>query len=513
MKLQKNIAGITLLSVACTATLLAQKNQVKKMNIVIIVADDLNSSTTSLFGSKVENITPNLEKLASQGVLFRHAHVAASVSQVSRGALMTGKYPHNNGIDGFYHTTLDIPTFQEVLQDNNYRIGILGKNSHSTPKKSIKWDLNLDALNAGSGRNPELYYQLITNFIKESKNQNRPYFFMANSHDPHRPFSGSDQEKIKFPNHPFPLPSRIYTESEIEIPGFLPDIPLVRKEICEYYNSVKRLDDMVGAVLKAIEDSGTENETMVVFLSDNGMALPFAKTNCYLHSTHTPLIMKIPGVTKAGSENKDMVNVGIDFMPTALEAAKIKIPKGLDGSSLVPVLKGQSKRSSQHIITEFCETSGKNRFPMRAIQDQTYGYIFNAWSDGKIIFKNESQSGRTFPAMVANATSNPMTAERVEFFKKRVLEEFYDFSKDPDALNNLIDNPQYKNEIDKMRKLLEKHFIETNDPILGFFRNRYDKKAQSEFIREQNKIIQERLAKSPLKKGSKQNATNTEDDE
>lgn len=91
---------------------------------------------------------------------------------------------------------------------------------------------------------------------------------MANSHDPHRPFSGSDQEKIKFPNHPFPLPSRIYTESEIEVPGFLPDIPLVRKEICECYNSVKRLDDMVGSVLKAIEDSGTENETMLVFLSE-----------------------------------------------------------------------------------------------------------------------------------------------------------------------------------------------------------------------------------------------------
>ena len=243
------------------------------------------------------------------------------------------------------------------------------------------------------------------------------------------------------------------------------------------------MDDLVGAVLKAIRDAGVEKETMVVFLSDNGMSLPFSKTNCYLHSTHTPLIVKIPGVTKAKTvDDKNFIN-GIDFMPTVLDVANIAIPKGLDGRSFLPILKGNKQENRDCVFTEITETSGKKRYPMRAVQNKTYGYIFNPWSDDIRIFKNESQTGRTFPAMVAASATNPQIAARVEFFEKRVPEEFYDFAKDPDALHNLINDPTYKKEIIKMQALMEKHLKESNDPVFTVFENRNDKSSLNRKLR------------------------------
>lgn len=492
MENQKKIVKIAVIGLSCSAALMAQEGSPNGLNIVLITADDLNCSSTSLFGCPVENITPNIEKLASEGMLFRNAHVASAISQPSRGAIMTGRYPHNSGIDGFYHTTLDIPTFQETLQANNYRIGIMGKLPHSTPKASIKWDLALDGADAGNGRNPQLYYKVIKEFISKNKKEKHPFFFMANSLDPHRPFSGSDQEKEKYPGHPYPWPSRIYKEGEITVPGFLPDILDVRKEICEYFNSVKRMDDLVGAVLQAIRESGVENETMVIFLSDNGMSLPFSKTNCYLHSTHTPLIIKLPGVTKAKSVDIENFVNGIDFMPTVLDAANIVIPEGLDGRSFLPLLKGKTQKGRGCVFTEITETSGRKRFPMRAAQNKTYGYIFNPWADGERIFKNESQSGRTFPAMVAASATNPSIQERVEFFSKRTIEELYDFSKDPDALHNLANDPSYKKELVQMQNLMEKHLKESDDPLLSVFENRYDKSSLGKFMDQQNQIIKDR---------------------
>ena len=108
----------------------------------------------------------------------------------------------------------------------------------------------------------------------------RPFFLMANSHDPHRPFYGNDKaewyDELDPPARP---PSRTFEPDEVVIPGFLPDLPEVRLEIAEYYNSVRRCDDTVGRLLDVLDEAGVAENTLVMFLSDNGMAFPFAKTN------------------------------------------------------------------------------------------------------------------------------------------------------------------------------------------------------------------------------------------
>ena len=489
------ITAITLFGTFPLFAAMPEKEGHKKLNFLFITADDLNCSTVNLFGGKTPGLTPNIDSLARSGMYFRHAHVTTAVSQVSRGVLATGCYPHNNGIEGFYHTDKDIPTLQELLVANGYQIGVMGKVVHSSPKDDTPWDYKDET---GEGRDHNLYVQNIKEFIRTAQREKKPFYFMANSHDPHRPWEGSRQEKKKFPTHAYPYPSRIYQPTEVEVPGFLPDIPAIRLEVSQYINSVKRLDDFVGALMRMLEEMNVADNTVVMFLSDNGMAMPFSKTNCYLHSTHTPWIVRWPGVTMPGTVDSENFISGIDYMPTILEIAGIPIPKSIEGRSFVSLLKGERQGGRNMVFTQFMETSGRHCFPMRAVQDKKYGYIFNAWSDGNRVFKNESQSGLTWKAMVRAVETDEDIANRVNMFSYRCVEEFYDFEKDPDALFNLIDDPKYASLIQKYRNLLEKNMRATGDPLVDAFLNRNDSRKLNQFMTEQEELIKGRIKRKTI---------------
>lgn len=485
------------LRAACTGSLflvsgrftaLANNPSKKQPNIILITADDMNWNAPGCFGGNTPDITPNIDRLASEGVRFEHAHITIAVCQPSRSVLMTGRYPHRNGAEGFQPINTNVPTLQEQLHKAGYIQGILGKVKHLAPPGKFKWDIVQDIQDLGWGRDPELYYKYSKDFFRQADGQNKPFFLMANSHDPHRPFHGSAQEQKKFAKvlKEIPAPSRVYRDDEIEVPGFLPDLPDVRKEIAQYYSSVRRCDDTVGAVMRALRESGQANNTLVMFLSDNGMALPFAKTNCYLHSTRTPWIAVWPGRIKSGSVDRQHFISGIDFMPTALDAAGLPAPAGMDGSSFLPVLLGKEQPERNKVLTQFHQTSARNRYPMRCVQNRRFGYIFNPWSDGERIFKNESQSGLTFNAMKAAAQKDDSVAARVKLFQYRVIEEFYDFKNDPDGLHNLIDDPSYKEQINELRKELLDWMKNTGDPALNSFENRSSPQALKNFMAEQD---------------------------
>jgi N-sulfoglucosamine sulfohydrolase len=268
-----------------------------------------------------------------------------------------------------------------------------------------------------------------------AKKEDKPFFLMANSHDPHRPFAGSNDEKRKFKEALerglIPDPLKIFKAEDITVPDFLPDLSGVRKEVAQYYSSVRRCDDTVGKILDALKESGLE---------DNGMAFPFAKTNCYLNSTKTPFIASLPGTIPAGTDTLNFIS-GVDFLPAFLQIAGIEIPKHIDGRSFIPLLEGKIQKGRDIVFTQFYKTFEQDRYPMRAVQNKQFGYIYNSWSDGRKVFRNESQSGLTFNAMKKAASENKKIEERVYMFQYRVVEEFYDFSTDPDALHNLINDP------------------------------------------------------------------------
>ncbi|MCF7957319.1 MAG: sulfatase [Phycisphaerae bacterium] len=484
-----NVVGISLLTPFGSLARGSEKEPAKDSpNFILITADDLNYDSVGCYGCKIPGITPHLDRMASQGMTFTNAHVNIAVCQPSRQSIMTGRYPHCNGAEGFEPIDPDVPTLQESLHNAGYLNGILGKEIHLRPKNKYCWDFYITqgqlASGAGIGRSPELYYSYSKSFFELAKDQNKPFFLMANFHDPHRPFAGSDQEKRAW-GHDLPKATRKIKSSEVPIPDFLPDLPGIRKEVADYYTSVYRCDQSVGAVIRALEESGLQENTIVMFISDNGMSVPFSKANCYLNSTKTPWLVTWPGRVTPGSVDSKHFISGIDYMPTVLDIAGIKAVGKMNGFSFLPLLSGKDQQGRQYVFTEFHKTFAGRCFPMRCVQNERFGYIFNFWAGKTKPMRMDSTSGLTFKAMQEAGKSNPQIAARVALFEHRVPEEFYDFKNDPGALHNLISAPQYQTDIEQMRRVLKDQMARTKDLALPAFVNRDNPTALDDFMNDQ----------------------------
>jgi N-sulfoglucosamine sulfohydrolase len=463
-----------ILSVALIVGTIFKPNQIfpqqQKLNILLFTADDLDKYSLGCYGSKVPDISPNINRFAKEGLRFNHAYINNSISVPCRGILATGLYGHNSGVMGFMKMKdhSPIPLLMEILKENNYYVGVMSKVSHSTPKSDFQWDYTVENIQLGNGRNPDLYYERAREFFQQCRKNNKPFYFMMNSDDPHRPFYN--------PNEPVKgnsvAPSRTYSPEEItEVPGFIPDLPFIREEMSYYFNSVKRLDDTFGRVMQALDESGFMENTLVIFISDNGMAFPFAKANTYYASNRTPWLVRWPGVIKPGSvDNKHFISI-VDYFPTVLEAAKINPPDKFDGRSLLAIYKGKKQSAENMIFSQIDNLIQGGPVPMRSLQNSKIIYIFNSWSDGERIYANNNE-GMTMEAMKIAAKTNIQIAKRIKMFRYRTIEEFYDLKKDPNCLFNLIENKSYLKKIEAMRNEMEKWMVKTNDPLLKVFQNR-----------------------------------------
>ena len=448
----------------------------KPLNVLFITADDLHCESLGCYGGTLKDLTPNLDRLASQGMRFERAHVNIGICMPSRIAIATGQYGHNSGAMGFMHARNGTPDVVSTLSAAGYKTGVLGKVPHSSATINTAWDFVKVRNELGDGRNPDKYAQFTKSFIESAQQENQAFYLMVNAHDPHRPF-----QKPNAPKNGAAAPSKLYKPDEVAVPGFLPDLPGVREELSHYLNSVKRLDDTVGAVLKVLDASGAADNTLVMFISDNGIATPFAKCNCYLASTRTPWIARWPGVIKANSVNSDDFISGIDFLPTVLAATQQAALPKLDGQSFLPLLQGKQQTGREWLYTQIDSKAGNGYVPMRCVQNQRYGYIWNAWSNGKARYRNNNE-GACMKAMNQAGKSNPQIQARVDLFRHRVHEELFDLKNDPDCLHNLIDDKKYKNIRQELATKMQDYMTSSNDSILDAFKHRYDDQKRQQYL-------------------------------
>jgi len=441
------------------------------VNFLLITADDLEWSTVGVYGSQVEDITPHIDKLASEGLLFTNAHVNIAVCQPSRQSLMTGRYPHNNGAPGFQPIADDVPILQESLKSAGYLNGSIGKTRHLQPTERFDWALGPDADNPGegiwmhhlgNGRDIELYRKYMTEFLRLAKEKDRPFWLMLNTHDPHKPFYGDGGDEFDYPV------SRVYSAGEIEVPGYLPDLPEVREELARYYTSVRRADDIVGAMLKILEDEGFLENTLVMFIIDNGSSFPFSKANAYLNSTKTPWIVRWPGKIQPGTIDRTHFISGIDYMPTVLEAGGLQRVDNMDGASFLTLLLGGKQAWRKSVFTEVNTPFSGISLHMRAIQNKDFGYIYNPFFGHEKV-DIEGNDGPTWDAMVEAGKSDPAIQQRVDLFFNRAPEELYRYRVDPDALDNLIADPAYADVLAGLRQELANEMYRTDDFLLEEF--------------------------------------------
>ncbi|MCK5851689.1 sulfatase [bacterium] len=439
-------------------------------NVLLILADDQGMHMSCINTPGIS--TPNMDAMAKSGVLFLNAHSSCASCSPSRSSILTGMYPHSNGhwrntvtpvIDapekefGHESSKLDavgvhenIPTLTEILNKKGYFTGITRK-WHLSPHWKFPFHKRIQCDHT-SWQTKEKCAE----FFKEAGN--KPFFLNLNITNTHRPF------KL----HVFNKKLRVPPE-DVHVPPQLADTPLMRKDLSDYYSTVQCLDKTVGTTMEALRESGKLDNTIVIFTSDHGWAYHRAKATVYDAGTHVPLIISGPGI-KQGKVVKDGVSL-IDLMPTILDYAKIKIPKNVQGKSLLPLLEGKSGAKGRDFVFTEHHAHGPGRFyPSRSVTDGRIHYIINLMPELKYtppqdLVKVKLWGTHSYEATVKAKDEFPVQYELLERTMKRPPEELYDLHNDPGEINNLINDPRYAVFLKKMRDAMKKWRKETKDTI------------------------------------------------
>ncbi len=474
----------------------------ERPNILVITVDDMSCDSVGVYGCKLADTTPNMDALARTAMRFRYAHVQVGNCMPSRNVMWSGRYPHNNGIEGFYaNPHPQYPVLCDLAKQAGYFTGIRHKVSHSTPYSPYAWDIDLDA--PAEGPKPHIkdassYGRSTTQGIELAKAAGKPFCLLINISDPHKPFY-TDVKQGKDPH----VPSRVFTADEIPVPGFLPDDPVVKEELALYYSSVRRADDGVGAILNALDASNCADNTIVFFLADHGMPLPFAKTQLYHHSTHTPLMIRWPSVTEPNTEDAEHMVSAVDFLPTLLDIMDVAHPEALDGRSFATVLRGEKQQERDFVVKEYNENSGGKRNPMRAVQNRNHLYIFNPWANGTRMMATATNGTATYRRMKELAKTDSYVAKRLDLADFRTPEELYDVVADPDCLHNLANATEHLNTLNQLRQLLENELRRTGDPLADILASR-DSTAMEVYVNAEQASADERRQSKRKRNESRQ---------
>lgn len=496
----KSLTFLTLTVLSISNTAIA-KGQINQPNILLITVDDMNFDSVGAFGSAVENITPNIDEIAREGRLFEKAYVVASNCAPSRVAMQTGLYPQQSGARGFFYIDdKKVPSIASTLRDAGFYTGVINKSTDTnpSPRNEAYWD-SRSGFSKVQKYSAKGYGEKSDEFFVKVKKSNKPFYLVVNIADPHKPnFNDKKATKKGADVHE---PSRIYKSKEVVVPSFLPDIPAVRKDVRNYFNSVKRADDTVGEVMKSLEKSGLEKNTLVVFLSDHGMPFPFAKSSVYNNGLQTPMVMKWPEKIPAGSVESNIVSV-VDLLPTFLDVAGLNLPVGQEYLGEALLSSDTKSLESRVAFGSFDENARGGPSPMRGVITKEWNYVFNAWSDGETQMQSATMSHQTYKAMNKAAKKDKELKARVDHFKFRSVEELCHLKTDPACVNNLIDDPKYAEVKQALRSKVREQMLKTNDYLIEAFDNKNDKEFLKKFMQTQRQQSMSRAKKLRWKRGN-----------
>ncbi len=346
-------------------------------NFLIVVSDDQSFAQTSFAGDASVR-TPAFDRIASDGVYFSKAYASAPSCTASRSALLSGRHFWQTGsgatLWGSY--SAELPSLQGTLQQNAYKIGYTGKGWGPGVREegaiTVGPAFNKIKLTPPEGISNIDYSANFQAFLA-AKPEGQPFSFLFTAFEPHRPYA-----------------KNILSDSHIDwrdvvVPDFLPDEPVVKKDIANYLYEIEWFDQHLSNMLDELERRGELENTVVIVTSDNGMPFARAKPNNYEFGVHVPLAVQWPGSVAAGQQVADFINLA-DIAPTVLEAAGIDVPQNMTGVGFLPQLRGSQAGLAdvaqnatvtgmeRHVWS--ARPDGKN-YPVRALHTDDYLYIRN----------------------------------------------------------------------------------------------------------------------------------------
>ncbi len=436
----------------------------KSPNILLIVSED-NGPELGCYGDPYAQ-TPHLDQLATEGVRFENAFVPYSVCSPSRACFLTGLYPHQNGQIGlathkFATYNRDIPNFVTLFKSDGYRTGLIGK-LHVNPESAFPFDSHKIR---GSNFNRK---QTVTDYAKEAAafftaSKGKPWFLSVNFPDAHLPFIRKINGRPKKP----------VSEKDVKpMPWVGVDTPRLRKQVANYYNCLARLDDGVGLLLSELKKSGEAENTIIFYFGDHGAQFPRGKGTVYEGGLRVPLIVRWPGVTKAGQVRKELIST-VDILPTALAAAGIKAPTNLPGWDLKPVLtESKSPQWRQYLFGFTTGSFPRNCFIQHSLRDDRFKLISSPRPGTKNLdagsYLDEAHPHFVISGATAKdqATASESVKKAFALWSRPPRYELYDLKKDPYEWHNLADDPSYSDIKSRLIKALTELQERTRDPFL-----------------------------------------------
>lgn len=425
-------------------------------NFVVIIGDDISAADLGCFGNRGIR-TPNLDRLAAAGLRFTNAYVTASSCSPSRSSIIASRYPHNLEAAAELHGELPrgLPLLPGLLRAAGYYTVQSGKAHFGTPAGSqegpalegfeVHGDAGLAELSGGRSGANRWVERL------RARPADRPFFMWFASHDAHRVWDADSFAGFTRPE-------------EVTVPPQLADTPETRADLASYYDEIVRLDYFTGEVVRELERQKVMEDTVVIFLTDNGRPFPGAKTRLNDDGSKTPLIIRWPrGIAGAGEVRPALVS-SIDLAPTLLELAGLPRPETFQGVSLTPLFRDPGATVRDYVFAE----QNWHNFPahVRMVRQGRYVYLRNAWPDLPLPGASDTFYNPSADALRRLAAEGRLNAlQRDVFLAPRPAEELYDVGLDPAQAHNLALAAEPPPELAQLRAVLDRWTRETGDTV------------------------------------------------
>lgn len=422
-------AGVSAMGAALWPSLgtAAAEASPQRPNIVLVLADDLGWWTAGCYGNP-DVKTPNLDRLATEGMSFNRAFTCGPICTPSRTCLYTGLDPLRSGVS-FNHTAIKDSARSIVhhLRALGYRVGLHGKRHIAPMDSSFPFD-KVDQ--------PEAYLK---------RKGDAPVCLIYASHNPHLPWKKNET----------------YDPAKLTVPPMLVDNAETRAVLCDYYTEASMYDQAVGDCMKWVQETGKADNTVFIATSEQGSTLPGGKYTCFDGGLRTQLVVRWPGKIAAGVRTDALVQYP-DILPTLIEiaggdptTADAGLPgdpsggTGLDGRSFLKVLTGQADQHNKVVFGVFEDSSF-------SVRNGRYRYIVNTDTTvPRPIMRVATSTLRIWQTWLRDARTNEHAAALVKHWKALPAEALYDCETDPHNLKNLVDSPDHQAEKDALKQQLQ----------------------------------------------------------
>ncbi|MGI8979404.1 MAG: sulfatase family protein [Pirellulaceae bacterium] len=480
--------GRLIVNALILASIFTGSDGAAERNIILFVTDDMGPDA-GCYGNTVIK-TPHLDALAKDGIRLTSAFCTTASCSASRSVILTGIHNHANAQYGHEHSYHHFRTYDNIkslpvrLTEAGYRTARIGK-LHVGPEEVYKFGQALP----GNARSPIEMAENCRELIAAKSEQ--PFFLYFCTADPHRsggggktltPALSQGERELKadpFGNRPQGYPGITevkYDPKDVLVPPFLPDSKACREELAQYYQSVSRIDQGLGRLVRILKDSGHYDDTLLIFTSDHGIAFPGAKTNLYEPGMKVPMVIegfKVPGSKFKVEEGEvcDAMVCHADLTPTILEfagvvekVAKPPVAAQLQGKSFLPALRDPEAKGYEEVYASHTFHEITMYYPMKVVRTRTHKLIWNIAHPLPFPFASDLWEASTWQDVYQHGPETTYGKRTVKAYIHRPQFELYDLTADPDEVKNLAADPAQKKLLEELKGKIKAFQKRTNDP-------------------------------------------------